>query len=297
MTSRKTFHGRTARWLGVFVATVAVGASGRAHAATAADQLYERTLMTSADARCRLFKPAVGSALDAARAQARGAVLRSGASEVQVQAVEQRARAKAGAAACNSKDMQTAAGRVRQAFDGYSTMMRMSYPGDRATWQADRSISATIPVWRLSQPAGFGRDRLVFGLSGRANDMLAVATFTDNAQPYTARLVVRDTLRTQGPYLNARNAKGLAANAAPRNASRVFAAGTRDMAPVSLLPTGAKTGLSFRFPREAAEAMSRLDPREAATVEFVFTSRSGVDTVRRAYVEVGDFAAGRAFLR
>ncbi len=274
-----------------------LGLAGQVHAATAADQLYERTLMTSADARCRLFKPAIGSALDAARAQARGAALRSGANEVQVQAVEQRARIKAGSAACNSADLQTAAGRVRQAFDGYSTMLRTTYPGDRATWQADRSISATIPVWRLSQPAGFGGDRLVFGLSGRANDMLAVATFADGAQPYTARLVVRDTLRTQGPYLNARNAKGLAANAAPRGASRVFGAETRDMAPATLLPTGAKTGLSFRFPREAADAMSRLDPREAATVEFVFTSRSGVDTVRRAYVEVGDFAAGRAFLR
>lgn len=297
MTSRKTFGVVTARWLGIFVATAGIGASGLAQAANAADQLYERTLMTSADARCRLFKPAVGSALDAARAQARGAALRSGASEVQVQAVEQRARAKAGAAACDSADLQTAAGRVRQAFDGYSTMLRTTYPGDRATWQADRSISATIPLWRLSQPAGFGRDRLVFGLSGRTNDLLAVATFADNAQPYAARLILRDTLRTQGPYLNARNAKGLAANAAPRNASRVFGAETRDMAPVTLLPTGAKTGLSFRFPREAADAMSRLDPREAATLEFVFAGPGGADVVRRAYVEVGDFAAGRAFLR
>ena len=287
----------TARWLGILSSIAMLGASTSSHAATAADQLYERTLMTSADARCRLFKPAVGSALDAARAQARGATLRSGASEAQVAAVEQRARAKAGTAACNSQDLKTAADRVRQAFDGYSTMLRMTYPGDRATWQADRSVSATIPFWRLSQPAGFGRDQLMFGLVGRANQMTAVANFTDGAQPYAARLVVRDTLRTQGPYLNARNAKGLAANAAPRNASRVFGSETRDTAPVTLLPTGAKTGLSFRFPQEAVDAMSRLDPREAATVEFVFTSRSGVDTVRRAYVEVGDFAAGRAFLR
>jgi hypothetical protein len=296
MTSRTTLEGSTARWPGIFVVIAALGVCGQVQAG-AADQLYERTLMTSADARCRLFKPAVGSALDAARAQARGATLRSGATEVQVQAVEQRARAKAGAAACNSADLQTAAGRVRQAFDGYSTMLRMNYPGDRAAWQADRSVSATIPFWRLSQPAGFGPDRLMFGLSGRANQMLAVATFADGAQPYTARLVLRDTLRTQGPYLNARNAKGLAANAAPRNASRIFGAETRDVAPVTLLPTGAKTGLAFRFPQDAADAMSRLDPREAATVEFVFTSRDGQDVVRRAYVEVGDFAAGRAFLR
>lgn len=286
-----------ARWLGVFATAAGLGASYQAHAATAADQLYERTLMTSADARCRLFKPAVGSALDAARAQARGATLRSGASEDQVTAVERRAVARADATACGSKDLTVAAGRVRQAFDGYSTMLRMAYPGDRATWQADRSVSATIPVWRLSQPASFGGDRLVFGLSGRANQMLAVATFADGAQPYAARLVLRDPGRTQGPYLNARNASGLAANAAPRNASRVFGAETRDAAPPTLLPTGARTGLSFRFPREAGDVLSRLDPREAATVEFVFAGRDGVDVVRRAYVEVGDFAAGRAFLR
>src|SRR4051812_3016563 len=215
MTSRKTFAVVTARWPGIFVAIAAVGASSQAHAASAADQLYERTLMTSADARCRLFKPAVGSALDAARAQARGATLRSGASEIQVQAVEQRARAKAGAAACGSKDLQTAAGRVRQAFDGYSTMLRMNYPGDRAAWQADRSVSATIPVWRLSQPAGFGGDRLVFGLSGRANDMLAGATFADDAPPYTPRPGLRDTLRTPGPHLKAPHAQGPAAKPPP----------------------------------------------------------------------------------
>ena len=253
--------------------------------------------MTSADARCRLFKPAVGSALDAARAQARGATLRSGASQDQVLAVERRALSKADATACGSKDLTLAAGRVRQAFDGYAALPRMSYPGDRAAWQADRSLSATIPVWRLSQPASFGGDRLVFGLSGRANQMLAVASFADGAQPYAARLVLRDPGRTQGPYLNARNATGLAANAAPRNASRVFAAETRDAAPPTLLPTGAKTGLSFRFPREAGDVLGQLDPREAATIEFVFTGRDGQDVVRRAYVEVGDFAAGRAFLR
>jgi hypothetical protein len=186
---------------------------------------------------------------------------------------------------------------VRQAFDGYSTMLRMTYPGDRATWQADRSVSATIPVWRLSQPAGFGGDRLMFGLSGRANDMLAVATFADNAQPYTA---------PPGPARHAAHPGALSERPQRQGPGRQRRAAQRQPGvrgrdprhrPVTLLPTGAKTGLSFRFPREAADAMSRLDPREAATIEFVFTSRSGVDVVRRAYVEVGDFAAGRAFLR
>jgi hypothetical protein len=93
------------------------------------------------------------------RAQARGATLRSGASELQVTALEQRARVKAAGAACDSKDLTLAASRVKKAFEGYSQMLAMNYPGDVSSWKAERSVSATIPVWRLSQPSSFGGDR------------------------------------------------------------------------------------------------------------------------------------------
>jgi len=284
------------RTLTALVVAGALAVPAAALAANAADQLYERTLMTSADARCRLFAPSVGAALDSARAQARGATLRSGASQAQVEALEQRARAKASAAACDSTDLTTAAGRVRKAFEAYAVMQRMTYPGDVATWQAERTSSSTIPLWRLSQPAAFGGDRLVFGLAGRGGAVMAVATFADGERPYGARLVVRDLARTQGPYIDPRGGRSLSAKVSPRSASLVFTAEARDEAPLTLLPTGAKTGLAFRFPAATAEAISRLDPREAVTIEFSFSGRDG-DVVRKAYVEVGDFAAGRAFLR
>jgi hypothetical protein len=35
-------------------------------------------------------------------------------------------------------------------------MLSMTYPGDLSSWKAERSVSATIPVWRLSQPTAFG---------------------------------------------------------------------------------------------------------------------------------------------
>ncbi|MET3666255.1 hypothetical protein ABIC66_002874 [Caulobacter sp. 1776] len=265
-------------------------------AANAADQLYERTLMTAADSRCRLFAPSVSAALDASRAQARGATLRSGASEQQVTALEQRARVKAAGAACDSKDLTLAASRVKAAFDGYSQMLSMTYPGDVSSWKAERSASATIPVWRLSQPSAFGADRMMFGLAGRAKAVTAVATFDSGPRPYVARIIVRDTSRTLGPYIDMRAGRSLAGKVAPRNASLVFTAETREEAPLTLLPTGAKTGLSFRFPTAAADAIAQLDPREAVTVEFAFQGR-GDEVTRKAYVEVGDFAAGRAFLR
>lgn len=265
-------------------------------AAEAADQLYERTLMTAADARCRLFAPQIAAALDAARAQARGATLRSGVSEPQVAALEQRARAKAASAACNSKDITLAASRVKAAFDGYAQMQTMTYPGDVSSWKADRASSATIPFWRLSQMSAFGADRLMFGLAGRNKAVTAVATFENGQRPYAARVILRDTKRTLGPYIANQSGRALTGKVAPRNASLVFNAETREEAPPTLLPTGAKSGLAFRFPVAVAEAMSQLDPREAVTIEFVFTGR-GDEMTRKAYVEVGDFAAGRAFLR
>ncbi len=75
----------------------------------------------------------------------------------------------------------------------------------------------------------------------------------------------------------------------------MFSAEARDAADPRLLPAGAKTGVAFVFPAAATDAIAALDPREAVILEFVFTGR-GHDEVRRAFVEVGDFAAGRAFL-
>ncbi len=288
--------GRWARWIGVLIGLTIVAVPTALYA-NAADQLYERTLMTAADGRCRLFTPTVSVALDASRAQARGATLRSGASELQVTALEQRARAKAAGAACDSKDLILAASRVKKAFEGYTQMLAMTYPGDVASWKAERSVSATIPVWRLSQPATFGGDRLMFGLVGRNLALTAVATFDNGQRPYAARIIMRDTSRTLGPYIASNAGRNLAAKVAPRNASLVFAAQTREESPLTLLPTSAKTGLAFRFPPTAINSMLKLDPREAVTVEFVFQGRGGDEVTRKAYIEVGDFAAGCAFLR
>jgi hypothetical protein len=136
----------------------------------------------------------------------------------------------------------------------------------------------------------------MFGLAGRDKAVTAVATFDNGQRPYAARIIVRDPNRTMGPYIAPGSGRNLSGKVAPRNASLVFNAETRGEAPLTLLPTGAKTGLAFQFPTAAADAISQLDPREAVTVEFAFAGR-GDDVTRKAYVEVGDFAAGRAFLR
>lgn len=281
-------------------AAVAGLGGGKAQAASALDLYFERTVMLAADGRCRLFTPQMRAALASGQAQARGAALRSGATPGQIAAAAGRAQAAAGRAACGSKDMQTAARRVRDGFEGYARLLVQRYPGDIAAWTADRSISQQQGVWRLSQPARFGADRMIFGLSttaggGRTSLMAAVA-FADNAQPFTARIVMRDLGKTDGPYLSLGGSKApLAVRLPPRSATRAFLAEARGGAELSLLPPGAKKGMSFRFPEAASRAIEALDPREAIAVEFVFSGPRG-DVVRTAYVEVGDFAAGRAFL-
>jgi hypothetical protein len=105
---------------------------------------------------------------------------------------------------------------------------------------------------------------------------------------------MRDGARTLGPYLIATGkAAPLSAKLPPRTATRSYLAEARSPAGPELLPKAVEAGWAFRFPVAAAQALGDLDPRESIAVEFLFSG----EQVRTAYVEVGDFAAGRAFLR
>lgn len=299
MTSTRIQARPASRWMGLWIAAlVAAPAAARAQPL---DLFYERTVMTAAGARCGLFTPDLARALSAAAAQARGAALRAGTSPADLARTERIARLRAAEADCRSKDVAIAANRVRQAFAGFSRIYRIAYPGDVAAWQADRYASASNP-WRLKQETAFGPDRMAFGLAGRedAPVLLAVGAFADGATPYAARIVLRDVSRSAGPYLD-RTSLGptaglpLARRMPPRGALVSIMAEARQAADRDLLPASARgdDGWAFRFPASAVRALSGLDPREAVAVEFLFPG----DRVRRAYVEVGDFAAGQAFVQ
>ena len=283
--------------MGFWVAT-AVATPGFAQAQPA-DLFYERTVMSAADDRCDLFAPEVGAALAASAAQARGAALRAGTSFDTLRTLEISARSKAAQAGCASPDIATAAARVKTAFSGYAKITRLTYPGDVATWRADRT-GARSTAWRLSQETSFGADRMAFGLAGRDGPgvLVAVARFADGAQPYAARLLLRDGTRSSQAYLDRWTGGSTARlpldrRLPPRSALKTYPAAARSQASQDLLPRDVKSGWAFRFPDSAAVELSRLDPREAIAVEFLFPG----DVTRRAYVEVGDFAAGRAFLQ
>jgi len=293
---RTGIHGRIA----LCAAALILSAVATAASAGPADVYFERVLMGEANLRCHLFTPELASALGSAAAQARGAALRSGVTEAAVADVGQNARLRADQTPCGAPDLGVAAARVRAAFDGYAHLQSMTFPGDSADWRAQRSTAMRTMTWRLSQSARFGADRLVFGLAGRAgaSGLITAASFADGAQPYAARLVVRDVARAPSPFIGGfsqAGRSGLAGRMPMRTATVAFAAEARDEADASLLPPGAASGVAFRFPRQAADALDGLDPREAVAIDFLFEGPGG-ETVRTAYIEVGDFAAGRAFL-
>ncbi len=288
---------QTAARIMALAALPLLAASG-AWADSAASLLYERTLMDQAGARCHLFNPDIAAALSAANLQARGATLRSGLKEAGVRQIEARASLKAYAVPCTSPDLATAAGRVRKAFDGYAALRDMSFPGALSSWAADRKPWPLVakgkvvpgPRWRLSQQASGG---MVFGMAAGAG-LVAVSPNVGADYPSAARLILRDPAKAQDAFIDPRRSD-LAGCIPPRWLTQAFLASSIGPASVSLLPPGVQGGVMASFSPDAAKALAALDPREGATVELVYPTRTG-ERVESALIEVGDFAAGRAFL-
>jgi hypothetical protein len=278
--------------LGVLIpralAFAALAAAGTAQAADPSSLYYERTLMARAGARCALFPPPVQAALAVSARQARGAAVRAGADPAGVDAAGARAVAKADAADCGSADLKRAAARVRAGYEGWARLPSMGFPGARSRWSAVRQDRPKEPRWTLSTPLTAAGAPAILGLTSDGGEGLAVAAAPALSQAYAVRLVLRDPAKAPQPYL--------AGDAtAPAEASLRFLAASREPAPESLAPKGMLGAVIVRFPVEAAAAAAALDPREQMRIEWAFPTRTGERTLVST-VEVGDFAAARAFL-
>ena len=255
--------------------------------ADAAQTFYERSFVLAANQRCGLFTAPVRSALTAAQRQARGAALRAGTAATALNETEARARARAGSVACDNPELRTVKNRVEGAFAGWVRMPRMTFPGLRASWEANRVVYRS-PNWRLMQASRTGASPVTFGyassLSGES--LTAVVSFHGRPRPYAVRIVMRDPAKSPRPWL------GGAGQLPPAALQQAVWSSGVVQADAGLLSPGKTEGQAWRFPASAAAALDRLDPREPFAVEFVFRD----DSVARAVFEVGDFSAGRAFL-
>lgn len=258
---------------------------------------YERTLVSAAGARCRLFTPEIAAALAASTQQARNAVMRSGADRTALAGVEKRARDKAAATACNAPDLAVVAERVKAGFAGYAKLTSMTFPGDLASWKADRGGASRTPApWRLSQSTRAPLGPVTFGLVADpgGDALIAVAGWPGALAASGARVLVRDLAKSPSPYIDKRR-NDLAGRTPPRSVTTAHLASGRSPAPAALLPAGAVSGAAFRFSAAVVRALEQLDPREALVLELVYPTRNG-ERVEAVALEVGDFAAGRAFL-
>jgi hypothetical protein len=284
-------------WLTV-TAMIALMADVRPAGAQTPFQLYrERTAMLATGGRCRLFDASTSAALDAGRIQARTAAMRAGADDQTLDRGAAQATAQVASLPCAAPIVQREAQRVRSAYALYNGLQKMAFPGDVGAWRADRSLAVHNATWMLAQDAYAGEDPVVFGLAGRqgAQAITVAVAAMDGAEPYAARIVLRDPSRAPQPYLTGGHPP-LMARAPVRAAARVIMAEGKAPADRALLPAGVSAAYAFRFPAETTAALQRLDPREAISVEFLYPSSRG-DLVRTAFLEVGDFNAGMAFLK
>ena len=261
------------------------------------DFYRERVAMSAAGDRCRLFDAETAAALAAGAAQARTAALRGGRAPGALDRAAADARAEVARMACDSPRLLEAAANVRDSFRAYASLERMVFPGLVDAWRADRIMPRETAAWRLAQDAFAGEDKVVFGVAGLggAEAMTLSVAPADGASPYAARLLVRDAARLPQPVLPADRAAPLSARAPLRAAARVILADARAPADPALRPKGADKAVAFRFPSSARQILEQLDPREAVSVEILYPSDRG-DLVRTAFLEVGDFDAGVAFL-
>ena len=278
---------RYARTTVLIAATLAVPFAALADATA---PYYERSFVLAADAKCRLFTPALTNALSASTWQARGAAARAGVSDVSLAQTVERAKANAAGTQCADPQLAVVQTRVATAFSGWSRVARMTFTSGRSSWVANRSDFSS-PTWRLMQTTQIGATPVTFGyVEGGAErqNLKAVVSFAGRSRPYSARIVMRNAERAPHPFLGS---NGVAMMPAEASRQAFFAAGNLP-ADRALLQEGKTQGEAWLFPAETADALAKLDPREPFAVEFLF----GDGSVARATLEAGDFAAGRAFI-
>jgi hypothetical protein len=271
--------------LAVLLAMLAPGAPGAVRAESAASGLlYERTLMGAAGVRCGLFTPQVLDALATAREQARGAALRAGDSPAAAAATQARALQRAGAVDCRSAGLQTAAGRVREAYASYARLMQMRFPGPRSAWLALRPAPGVKgPRWAVVQALPGSGGWLLFGVADGRPALLDARRGAGPAA--SARLLLRDPGRLDRPFLQ---------GPPPPSVSSAVLAAARSPAARTLWPAGATGATLYLFPQDLLGRLERLDPREVAAVELIYPA-AGRDRVVAASLEIGDLRAAAAF--
>lgn len=271
---------------GALAAALAAGAAG---AQDAREAFADRAAAIALDDRCGFFTAPERAALEAAWLQSRGVLLREGRTRAELEEAGAHIVRRMAATPCDDPQALGRAAVVRGAYEGYRRLSSMEFPGDARSWRAERNLTAD--TWPLAQAIDDGG--AVFGLAAAAAgvELSLLCTPPAGATPASAVIVARAAQRSPG--LHDPSLGGLLADperpgwvrwAPPEHAEALFWANRRQL-----------NGRSarFAFPDAARDAIAALDPREAIRID-IFDGAGR--RIARHYVEVGDFAAGLAFL-
>ena len=269
-----------------------MSAAGPASAETDARTAYmDRAGALALDSRCAFLPAPTRAALEAATYQARGALLRSGASVASLASDARSMNKRARHLDCKSKDVATIATRINSSFAAWTTMQAMDFPGAYRTWEARRN---PYDGWLVSQSLG---ENLRFGVKRLSDDSVSGALELPAAAPApaAARLILRDpglaAEFVESSY-NGYGKQGLAVRLPPGGATRSYYASGL-IGPKKATRTKPASGRIFKFPNAAMAALADLDPREAASLVLEYDNPA----LNKTYlIEAGDLYAANAFL-
>jgi hypothetical protein len=246
------------------------------------------------DQRCSLFDPARRAALESLFLQSRGALLRNGASEARLAADYEAAARSAELFECDGEDTLALAESILADFEAWLALPASSFAGEALDWDAEREALTASTGWLTRQSAGGAQTGLVMLPEGPA---LAALLPGDTARLTRATLSLRNPQSapelfdiTLGGLLPAPDNADWVRYGPPDHASRRFYAAGR----IDANAGEALGGTGFFFLDDAVTALAEADPREAARVDFIGADGRPAETV---WIEIGDFAAARAFIR
>ena len=249
-----------------------------------------RSLAMALDDRCGLYSDSQRAALDAGWLQARGALIRSGhhLDELTTQFAEYSRRAQT--MPCDSENAAAIAADVAFAFEILGRVREMDFPGTERVWRAERPYP-DYPAWSLAQYPVPGDSSRVFGFF-HANGTRTLSLGMPPATAFsTARITMRDVALS--PELIDASLGGLLTIPGQPRWVRYAPSHRAQTSIWASRRTVRDDAVHFAFPDRLVEALFRLDPRESVRIE-VLDARGAVSET--LFIEIGDFAAGTAFL-
>lgn len=271
--------------------------TAQAAAQNAEDVFAERGYALAMDELCELFTADQRDALSVFYLQARGALIRAGENAAELDDYRASLDEAAAQQGCRSEHAQLIYQRVNEGYAGFERLMRMSFPADQFSWEANAPIGLTRNEWLARQEAA----PINAGLA-LINDQLEFVVDLPEVQGVTsAVLVLRDMQREPGLYDPTvgglfpapEHAPWLRWSAPDYARQLVFSRGrVRGEVALQLNPSEARQ--LYRFSVTDAERIARRDPREAARIDLM--DRRG-ERITSYFFEVGDFGAALAFVR